>query len=317
MDSTTNLQERKPLTRSQIKNREAMEALVKGIAVIIVIGVTAFAEVAFLGMVSKMFPSNPIFQGGAILGAVATGLSVDTLLFAKLKWIRAGHQHWISWVFFGAEVTIMILNLTISFKLANGIAPERLDSWLYTYYQWMPATPLVALVGWTAIFMTDRSKEMDDARRDMSDELEEAELGHKREQHQVMMQLRRDITHIHANQVRAEVEKRIPEIERITAEIVADEIGSMIGMYIPRQVGGRVVESTAAPASLAQTGTTALPPAGEKEEVKTAKKPRPFHSDQSTTGTSTASGAKKQLPPYNAAAAARRQHRTARRQHKA
>lgn len=265
----------KPLTRSQERNKMATEGLVKGIAIFIVIAVAAFAEVSFLGMVSAMFPDNVVFKFAAIVGAIATGLSVVTLLFAKLKWIRAGHQHWLSWVFFGFEITIMVLNLILSFALAQPhMTAAHLDPWLYAYYEIMPATPIIAMIGWTLIFMTDRAKEKFDNERDLQEELEDAEMEHKREQHSILMNVRRSINHIQAEQMMREVEQRQPQIQRITQEVVAREIESLLGIYVLRNPNENVVEGSVqpsalpAPASFAQTGTINPPnDASEKRGI--------------------------------------------------
>ncbi len=245
------------LSKTQELRQVTAEIWIKGIGIVIVLGVAAFAEVAFLGIISKMFPSNFVFQFACIVGGVATGASAVTLIFAKLRWIRAGHQEFVSWAFLGLELVIMVMNLLLSFQLAQRSPPE-LDQWIQVYYNIVPATPIIALVGWILLFMTDRSKEIFDARRDAKEEMQDAEFDHEREQHTVLMALKKDILHIQSDQIRQEVERHIPHIQKITAEIVANEVSELIGMYVPRSNNTALlpasnpqnaIESTLAPAA--------------------------------------------------------------------
>ncbi len=230
------LDHKKILSKTEKLRQVTAESWIKGVGILIVLAVAAFAEVAFLGIISKMFPSNFLFQLACIVGGVATGTSAVVLIFAKLRWIRAGHQEFVSWAFLGIEIVIMVMNLILSFQLAEkGVT--SLDQWIQVYYNFVPATPIFALVGWILLFMTDRSKEIFDTRRDMQDEMQDTELAHENEQHKVLMGLKKDILHIQSQKIRQQVEIYIPEIERITAEIVAKEVGELVGMYIPRSSG--------------------------------------------------------------------------------
>src|SRR5436305_8281979 len=100
-------------------NQQAIRGLAILFAVLVIVGVVGYSEVMFLQVIGRAFPDG-FFKVVAMMGGVATGLSVLTLLLAKAYWFRPGSQLVAAWVFTCVEVLILLFNVLLSFALVSG-----------------------------------------------------------------------------------------------------------------------------------------------------------------------------------------------------
>jgi signal transduction histidine kinase len=223
------------------QNQQAVARIAMVFVALIVVGVVGYAEVMYLQVMSKVFPDG-ILKIVAMIGAVATGMSVLVLLIAKSYWFRPGTQMVFAWIFTGVEVLVLVLNVLISFALESG---GHVDSYLALWYSLMPASPLVALVGWVLIISLDRSQQERHHAMEFEEEVAAAEREHQKQVHRARMQLRDSYLHSHVEYLRQEVDS--PEVQeqiRYGASIMAaKELGELAGTHVaPRLQGPRSTE---------------------------------------------------------------------------
>lgn len=114
-----------------------------------------YGDIMFLSVVSHAFPTG-FLAGLAVAGAVATMISALVLPVALHYWFAPGPQFYVGIIFWVADILVLALNSI----LAYGIATGSTDAWLSMWQQVSPATPLLAVLGWGLIFLTDSSHEL-------------------------------------------------------------------------------------------------------------------------------------------------------------
>lgn len=213
----------------------ATQQSIKGVAILfailVIVGVVGYSEVMFLQVISSAFPDG-ILKVVAMIGGVATGLSVLTLLLAKAYWFRPGHQLTWSWIFTGVEVVILTLNVLLSFGLSSG--PLKPGDWLLTWYTLCPSSPLFALVGWTVLIMMDHSQRERHDYMEMEDEQRASMLDHERAVHGATMDLRGEMLKNEVHYFKEHMKS--PEVQAsmktIAQDVVLRELSSFAGRYI-------------------------------------------------------------------------------------
>src|SRR5207249_5510444 len=99
-------------------NQQALARLAQVLVGLIIVAIVGYSEVMFLQIMAKAFPDG-FFKIVAMMGGVATGLSVLTLLISKAYWFRPGGQTVAAWLFTAVEVLVLMLNVLLSFALAQ------------------------------------------------------------------------------------------------------------------------------------------------------------------------------------------------------
>ncbi len=237
-------------TSVRTKKPSAMQRAVVGSLMVavacIVIGIIAYSELLFLSIVSVMFPEG-VMKAAAMVGAVATGCSILVLLAGKSHWFSPGPQLLAAWIFSGVEVLILILNDILAFSLHHGAA---LDGYMATWYQFTPASPVIALVGWSLVIYLGNEARMRHKRMEMEQEQQEVELAYEQEAHNARMTLRYD----HLSQVTGYLQDVMasPAIQeqiqnhasRLVAQVLTDVTGiNALGPAQQAAQGPRVVDS--------------------------------------------------------------------------
>ena len=212
-------------------NQRAIKSMAIFFAIVVIVGVVGYSEVMFLAVLSRAFPDG-IFKVIAMIGGVATGLSVLTLLLAKAYWFRPGIQGLTAWAFTGVEVVILTLNVLLSFALSSG--PLHPSDPLYTWYTFCPSSPIFALVGWTVLIMQDQSQRERHDHMEMEDEKREAELQHERLVHRQSMKLRAKMVAAQSSYMDQYMESPdVQEVLKQGTQIMATQVLSeMIGQHI-------------------------------------------------------------------------------------
>lgn len=104
-----------------------------------------FAEVMFIGMMRSIFENFPpflmVFAGA---GAIAAGLTVAIMPWAKEKWMATDEMNTVSAIFWGLELIVLALNTMLSFDMAKGVT----DSWVSWWKHISPASPVLAILTW-------------------------------------------------------------------------------------------------------------------------------------------------------------------------
>jgi hypothetical protein len=211
-------------------NQEAIAAFARVLVALIIVGVVGYAEVMFLQVMSRVFPDG-ILKIVSMLGAVATGASVLVLLVAKSYWFRPGKQMVFAWGFTGAELVVLVLNVILSFALDGG---HLSDSYLSVWYTFMPASPILALLGWILILHLDQAQQDRHAELEIEVEQRQAEREHQRAVHQARMELKGAFLKSHMTYLQEEANS--PELQRqiqLGASILAaKELSELTGLHI-------------------------------------------------------------------------------------
>ncbi len=214
---------------------------------LIIVAVVALCEIMYIKIMVIGFPDG-LVQAIAIVGAVATGLSVIALYAGKNHWFSEGHQTWAAWAFTGVEITVLVLNvlLAYNFNSTSGV----LSFWKQAY----PAAPIVALVGWGFILYLDRENIMRRRQRSMTEQEHEAELDYEHLVHETRMAVKTTSLEIVANKLAAKVEsaENLLALDAIADQIYQGLLGEISGKHFTQIPGARVVDSTLQ--KLGQTG---------------------------------------------------------------
>lgn len=173
------------------KNAQAVRALAKtGSVLILVLGVM-YCEIMYLSIVQAAFP-NGFLRVFAAAGAVVGGLSVLLLLLSKSFWFTEGLQLVWSYIFTGLEVLALVANVLLAFEINSG----HVDEWLMVWKDFSPATPVIAIIGWTIVWALDASAKRRHAATNMEDDQHEANLEFRGKVHTAVM----DVKHLYLSQ---------------------------------------------------------------------------------------------------------------------
>lgn len=167
-------------------NKSAAKSFAKILAVIIILAVSLFGDVMYIIEMSKVFSKDPMLLMFCYLGAIVGFLSIGYLLLGKTVAFEPGAQMLAAWIFFGAELLIIALNIILVF---NPHPTGFLSAWSFI----SPATPVAHLLGVSLLFFLDpehverqRDKELKSRLRQLDREhkyaLAEASMTVKRKQ---------------------------------------------------------------------------------------------------------------------------------------
>ena len=236
-------------------NQEAVAAFARVLVALIIVGVVGYAEVMFLQVMSRVFPDG-ILKIVSMLGAVATGASVLVLLVAKSYWFRPGKQLVFAWVFTGGELVVLVLNVIISFALDGG--GKLTDSYLSVWQFFMPASPILALLGWILILHLDQAQQDRHAELEIEVEQRQAEREHERAVHQARMELKSAFLKSHMTYLQEEANS--PELQRQiqigASMLAAKELSELTGLQIAPRLGA---SPALLPPVAASGGSASLP----------------------------------------------------------
>lgn len=210
-------------------------SVIKFFVWLVVVGVVIYSEVLYLGIIGVLFPAGVMF-GACILGAFATGISVLCLYAGKSHWFRPGVQLIASWGFTAVEVTILILNDVLAMAIHNGGA---IDQYLTLYRFFVPAVPVLSLIGWGILFAVDPARKIKHAQMEMQDEFAMQELEFEREKFNAQMEVRRQAMGFMKEQLAAEIASSasINQIQQGANRAANDAIRQLTGITpVPKQL---------------------------------------------------------------------------------
>lgn len=239
-------------------NQKAIAGLAKFLSACIIVAVVAFCEIMYLGMVSVAFPDG-LFRSLASLGAIAGGLSVLTLLLGKMYWFPEGGQEIASWAFTAVEIVVLVANVLLAFQLKTG----HVDTYLAYWQAFSPASPVIALVGWVAMWMLDGSTKSRHAQLAQEQKEHESRLHFQSSVHEAQMELQHTMLDSHTQYLMeyANSTELQNEIRDAAKKLARQNLSVLSGINIVARLGNptNTVDSTLASASLAQTGSIASP----------------------------------------------------------
>jgi hypothetical protein len=166
-------------------NQRAAASAIKFFSALIIVAVVFYCEIMYLGIIQSAFPDG-VFRALAGIGAIASGLSVLILVLAKMFWFPDGGQMIFGWIFTAAEVMILVANLLLSFE----IHWNNVDSYMATWRDFSPATPVLALVGWVIVWQLDASTKRRQAALKQEEQQHVRELEHNSQVFEAVMDLK-------------------------------------------------------------------------------------------------------------------------------
>lgn len=203
-------------------------------SILLLVAGVIYCEVMFLSMVEKAFPVG-LLRVFATIGAVVGGASVLLLLLSKSYWFTEGVQLIFAYIFTGLEVILLVLNVILAFELNSG----HVDSWLQVWQTFSPATPVIAIVGWTIIWALDAGSKRRHTETNMENDLHENELDYRSR----VAGARNDLRHKYLTQIIADMEEEIQSAHirgqgRLAAsQMAADALTEVTGIPVAPRLG--------------------------------------------------------------------------------
>lgn len=237
-------------------NQKAVAGLAKFLSACIIVAVVLFCEIMYLSIVSIAFPDG-VFRTLASLGAIAGGLSVLVLLLGKMYWFPEGGQEIASWAFTGLEIVVLVLNVLLAYQLKKG----NVDGYLTMWETFSPASPVLALIGWVAMWMLDGSTRSRHAQLAQEQKEEKSRLQFQASVHEAQMELQNTMLESHTQYLLeyANSTELQNEIRTAARKLAQQNLSVLSGINVVARLNSpssNVVEGTV---SLAQTDTIAPP----------------------------------------------------------
>lgn len=138
------------------RNSEGLKKVALFLAALTYAFAVIYGDIMFLGMVQDAFPDG-FLQAMAYFGAITTAISAIVLPLALHFWFAPGEQFIAGILFWLVDVAALALNSILAYQLALEIP---LDDMLAIWYDLAPATPLLAVIGWGAMFLLDPSQKL-------------------------------------------------------------------------------------------------------------------------------------------------------------
>jgi hypothetical protein len=162
-----------------------------------------YAEVHGFSILSKGV--NPDFLMWAYLGMVALGISAIALPLALHTWTFEAMHRMAAFGFYVLDIALLGINSFVDFGVNTA---ETLPQWAHIYANYiMPATPVIAAVGWCVLFLLDPSSRAMTLRHTLRESLREA-LG----QQIIEAAKRGEVTQVVNVAARLEVDKTLSDL---------------------------------------------------------------------------------------------------------
>lgn len=131
--------------------QRALKKIVILLGILVYLSGIVYAEVHGLNVLSKGV--NPDFLMWAYVGMVALGVTAIALPLALHVWCFEAMHRIAALVFYVADIALLGINSFVDFGVNTG---ETLPQWAQLYADFvMPATPVIAAVGWSILFLLD------------------------------------------------------------------------------------------------------------------------------------------------------------------
>ena len=153
-------------------NQKAVRGFAKILAVVIVLAVVAFSDVAYIQHVQKIFAQNGLLLMLCYVGAFTSFLAMGYLLIGKSAVFAPGPQLLASWILVGVEIVISILNILLVF---NEHPTGILTAWAAV----SPATPVIVGTGVLLILFLDPELKEKHKDMEMASEIRQAHREHQ------------------------------------------------------------------------------------------------------------------------------------------
>lgn len=118
-------------------------------AIFVILSVALFGDVMYVVQMQKVL-NDPMMLALAYMGAFTSILAVGYILIGKTLTFYPGVQMIAAWVFFGAEIVIIILNVLLAFQGGTGV-----DQIMQAWATISPATPVFHMLGVAILYFLD------------------------------------------------------------------------------------------------------------------------------------------------------------------
>jgi len=132
----------------------ALKALAILAGVVVYLGMIAYSAVHNWRLMTAGVPDEMVIW--AALGVVALEISAVALPVALHWWTHADLQRITAFAFYGLDLLLIFANVVLDYSLNTG---GELPGWLQMYlFYGVPATPVLAGLGWSLLFLLDPSQ---------------------------------------------------------------------------------------------------------------------------------------------------------------
>ena len=187
----------------QEASQRAIRNLVIFAGILVYLAGVFYAEVHGFSILSKGV--NPDFLIWAYVGMIALGISAIALPLALHTWSFEAMHRIATFGFYVLDIALLGINSFVDFGVNTG---ETLPQWAHIYATYiMPATPVIAAVGWCILFLLDPSARAMILRHTLHASLREA-LG----QQIIEAAKRGEVTNVVSAAARLEVDKTLTDL---------------------------------------------------------------------------------------------------------
>lgn len=136
---------------------QALKTLAIGAGILIYIGMIAYSGVHNWRLLTAGVDPGMVIWAG--LGVLALELSALALPVALHWWTFSPMQRIAAFAFYGLDLLLIFTNVILDYAIFTGSDPGALPAWLTAYkFYALPATPVVAGLGWSLLFLLDPSQ---------------------------------------------------------------------------------------------------------------------------------------------------------------
>ncbi len=149
---------------------KALKSIAITLSLVVYIGMLIYSFVHNYTLMSKGVPPDMLMW--AILGVISLELTAIALPIALHWWTHSNMQRFVALGFYVVDLGLMFMNVILNFALTAG---EEVPEWMAMYLQYaMPATPIIAGIGWTMLWLLDPSHKAEQSREGLREATRES-----------------------------------------------------------------------------------------------------------------------------------------------
>lgn len=138
---------------SEGRNR-ALKALAIFAGILVYLGMIVYSGIHNYSLMTAGVPPDLLIW--AVVGVIALEITAVALPIALHWWTHSALQRFATFGFYFLDLALIFLNVVLDFALNAG---NTTPAWMQYYlYYGVPATPVIAGVGWSILFLLDPSQ---------------------------------------------------------------------------------------------------------------------------------------------------------------
>lgn len=135
-------------------NNKALKSLAIFAGMLVYLGMIIYSGVHNWHLMTSGIPPSMVIW--AAMGVISLEISAVFLPIAIHWWTHAPMQRIAAFAFYAVDLALIFSNVVLDYAIVNGAT--EIPAWLLAYrFYGVPATPVIAGLGWTVLFLLDPS----------------------------------------------------------------------------------------------------------------------------------------------------------------